>query len=539
MLAFVGLPCLLSSPAWADWAAERDASAGYVSVTVAATAVEEAIPFVYLKMSDLPAGFHSALDAASDTDGHTIRVSTADGSAEIACYPVGYSAAGDTGALFWATPDMSASVDVGYRIYAGNTALSMPSPGPVFADYEAFYLPGVTTTDLTGNGRDLTAVNSPGTAASGIEGITAADYSAATDYHKYDGTQAVTDWPITIEAIALSDSSTSRQFIAALGHSTNTNAVAGIEFQGNSTGDPVAQLFRGDTGSGSEATSSTGYTVSTLHHVVATRDANTGTGYTYRDGGNSGSSATTITTPTFNQFAIGQLYRNSIALAFNGHVTYVALSDSARSANYVSTMDTNWAGGLYTAGAWTPASLGSGDTGLLELTDVSSSTGWANPLYALTDLGDAATDDVPPANTVTGALNLITLSGDLSALNGQPITGIAVEVTATGEDVSTRTLEDSVVRLIIGGTVVGDNKAITERWTDTDLVTRVYGGAGDLWGVTPAYTDIQASDFGVSLAYINAGPDLDALMSVYRVRMQIWYGTGSAASSSSFFIMFE
>jgi len=44
-------------PLWAhaDWAADRDASAGYVTVTTLATAVDEAVPFCVVYLSDLAA----------------------------------------------------------------------------------------------------------------------------------------------------------------------------------------------------------------------------------------------------------------------------------------------------------------------------------------------------------------------------------------------------------------------------------------------------------------------------------------------------
>jgi len=95
---------------------------------------------VYL--SDLPADFHTAMTTASDTDGKTIRVSTSDGTTQLACVPIGVNTGTDTGCLIFLGTGMSASVDVDYRIYVGNAALSMPSASggmgeqAVFAAYE-------------------------------------------------------------------------------------------------------------------------------------------------------------------------------------------------------------------------------------------------------------------------------------------------------------------------------------------------------------------------------------------------------------------
>lgn len=113
--------------AYADWSADRDASAGYVTVTTLATAVDEAVPFAVVYLSDLPADFHTAMTTASDTDGKTIRVSTSDGTTQLACVPIGVNTSTDTGCLIFLATGMSASVDVDYRIYVGNASLSMPT----------------------------------------------------------------------------------------------------------------------------------------------------------------------------------------------------------------------------------------------------------------------------------------------------------------------------------------------------------------------------------------------------------------------------
>jgi len=159
------------------WADDRDGSAGYATVTTLATAVDEAVPFCVVYLSDLPADFWTAMDTASDTDGKTIRVSTSDGTTQLACVPIGVNTGTDTGCLIFLGTGMSASVDVDYRIYVGNASLSMPTASggmgeqAVFAAYAGVYFPGVATRDWTSGGRTLTAVNSPGTAARGWKGL--------------------------------------------------------------------------------------------------------------------------------------------------------------------------------------------------------------------------------------------------------------------------------------------------------------------------------------------------------------------------------
>ena len=127
------------------------------------------------------------------------------------------------------------------------------------------------------------------------------------------------------------------------------------------------------------------------------------------------------------------------------------------------------------------------------------------------------------------------LDGAAAEVTGETINGIQIEIVATGEDASTRGLYDNSIRLVIGGTASGTNKASGSQWTDTDLVTRTYGGATDLWGLTLDDTDITAADFGIAMVFEDDGPTEAALMSVYRVRVKIWYGEAVTTNTSSFF----
>lgn len=353
--------------AHADWAADRDGSAGYVEVTTLATAVDEAVPFFIIYGSDLPADFHTAMSDAGDTDGKTLRVSTSDGATQIACWPVGVNTSTDTFALFIRGDGMSASVDVTYRVYVGNASLSMPAASDtygrnaVFADYEGFYLPGVTLTDLTGAGRDLTANGSPGATAA-YEGIAAATYNGSNQYHKYEGTAAVTNWPLTLEGLFYSTVDTANDIWFALADSVDTDPLGVLRTQGASAGDYLTAYFRGTTGSLSAPATSTGFVINTWHYGAASRDANTGTSTVYIGGASSGTSATTITAPSFDRTAIGALFRSSAADYFTGNVAAAYLSASVRSADYVATMDEVWDGTIYSTGSWTALGGGGGPT---------------------------------------------------------------------------------------------------------------------------------------------------------------------------------
>lgn len=393
-------------PLWAhaDWAADRDASAGYVTVTTLATAVDEAVPFCVVYLSDLPADFHTAMSTASDTDGKTIRVSTSDGATQLACVPIGVNTSTDTGCLIFLGTGMSASVDVDYRIYVGNAALSMPSASggmgeqAVFAAYAGVYFPGVDTRDWTSGGRTLTAVNSPGTAASGYEGITAATYNGTSSYHYYSGTQGVNDWPITMETIAYCNNTTTDSNIFTLRKFSTTQPLFTLYFRGNTGSDRVIINARGDSGSTVSASTSTTFSSSTYYYLTATRDDDSGTLRVKKDAASEGTNTASLVAPTWDSLAIGASRSTSVGGYLPGRVAVALLSSSVRSANFIATMQDNWAGALYSAGAWTAlgSSCTSGSTGWVLFTANSQTTtanaDWSNLADSLVD--DANTTDV-------------------------------------------------------------------------------------------------------------------------------------------------
>ena len=79
---------------------------------------------------------------------------------------------------------------------------------------------------------------------------------------------------------------------------------------------------------------------------------------------------------------------------------------------------------------------------------------------------------------------------------GSTIDGIevAIERSKTGGIVV-----DTIVRLVKGGTVVGDNLASATEWPGTDTVA-TYGGPTELWGETWTAANVNAGDFGVVLS---------------------------------------
>ena len=85
--------------------------------------------------------------------------------------------------------------------------------------------------------------------------------------------------------------------------------------------------------------------------------------------------------------------------------------------------------------------------------------------------------------------------------SGATINGIQVGITRkASNNAKFEYSSDNIVSLVKGGTVSGDNKFNAGvKWPTSDG-TVTYGTTSDLWGTTWAYTDINASNFGVVLS---------------------------------------
>jgi len=531
-------------PLWAhaDWAADRDASAGYVTVTTLATAVDEAVPFCVVYLSDMPADFWTAMDAASDTDGKTIRVSTSDGPTQLACVPIGVNTSTDTGCLIFLGTGMSASVDVDYRIYVGNASLSMPTASggmgeqAVFAAYAGVYFPGVATRDWTSGGRTLTAVNSPGTAASGYEGITAATYNGTSQYHHYSGTQGATAWPMSLETLMMTDTTGSKKIAVHLGVFASTSNVFSIWKNSSSVAQAVVQ-----GNAGSAATASTGtMSTATWYYIANTRDSTTGDTYGYFNGTQYTNAGNINAFGTADRIAIGSGFGSSAHSSYwDGNVAVALLSDSVRSANYVSTMQDNWAGTMYSAGAWTALdSCTDGSTGWVLLQTASQSStadaDWANITYPLTDDANAATSSLPDGD-LTEKLYLTNPDYGTTIPTGATYT-VSVRIKKTGTGGAGRRAVDALVRYLDDtGTEIGDNVGdVSTFWTSsaTSVDYVITGHAFD-------GTEFDA-DGGVVIQADGVDQSGTETASILAVWVKIdWTCGDSAATTRGFFALTE
>ena len=171
-------------------------------------------------------------------------------------------------------------------------------------------------------------------------------------------------------------------------------------------------------------------------------------------------------------------------------------------------------------------------------------TGWTNPTRVVADDNSNATV------AVTGGLSTTTAtSATLSATNfgfSVPTNATIVGITATIGRYSTQNAtnswtKDNTVKLLKAGTVTGNNLGLTTtNWATTEAAT-AYGSASNLWGATWTPTDINNTNFGLSLIVnlsgaafttTTANVDYVKLAVTYTIPGSLnWYTVSSGGSS--------
>lgn len=126
-----------------------------------------------------------------------------------------------------------------------------------------------------------------------------------------------------------------------------------------------------------------------------------------------------------------------------------------------------------------------------------SGTSWTNPGNVYTSNNGYATYSVPG----NGTSNALTISGfGFTLPAGAGILGIRVDIERSAS--ASSRLRDQTVQLVKAGAPTGSNRAVTTTYGTSDS-TRTYGSTSDLWGTTWTAAELNASNFGVSLAVQN------------------------------------
>lgn len=109
------------------------------------------------------------------------------------------------------------------------------------------------------------------------------------------------------------------------------------------------------------------------------------------------------------------------------------------------------------------------------------------------------------------------------------ITGITVGIE---KKASSSIIVDTIVKLVKGGTISGDNKASASVWSTSDAYT-TYGGSSDMWGLSLTPADVNASNFGV---VITGGVNTSSSANMYVDHIEITVDyTGGSSSNKGFF----
>lgn len=174
----------------------------------------------------------------------------------------------------------------------------------------------------------------------------------------------------------------------------------------------------------------------------------------------------------------------------------------------------------YTAGP-NDAGTGTNETGL-------GTVAWQNP-------GDITTSGAPYATALLRRTNLVSnyLKGtDYGFVIPSSATIQGIEVVINRQsDLHNPSIEDNVVSLVKGGTIIDANRASTTNWP-TSMGTATYGGATDLWEETWTPADINSPDFGVVLSALrqNNGNN-DRTASVDYMQISVYFALGTATTT--------
>lgn len=143
--------------------------------------------------------------------------------------------------------------------------------------------------------------------------------------------------------------------------------------------------------------------------------------------------------------------------------------------------------------------------------------------------GVSNTDGTSPTTFTASATG--TISHYLTATNfgftipAGTINGVQVFVDASGQPT---VFDESSVKLIKGGTVSGNEKS-TGAGLDGS-VTFNYGAVNDLWGITLAPSDVNASNFGVAFAAVKSIGLTEKVANAWNVRIIITYTPSGGAA---------
>jgi hypothetical protein len=154
-------------------------------------------------------------------------------------------------------------------------------------------------------------------------------------------------------------------------------------------------------------------------------------------------------------------------------------------------------------------------------------TAWTNP-GGITTPGGVATIALPSSSS---AQFLFATAFGFSIPAGATITGVQVTMTKANDGTAgARKPTDNQIQLSVGGAPSGTNHAQPGQWPSPPDQF-VYGGPGDLWGLTLAPADVNAPGFGFALQVAPNGAFTYTPGQVFgQIVMTVYYSTFEAVN---------
>jgi hypothetical protein len=313
-----------------------------VKVTVLATKVDvDCTDFpVYVNLNNLPAGFHTH---CNQTDCRDIRVTTSDEVTEVPREVVFYTAASDTGELYF-KGNIDSDTDTDFYIYYGNAAATEPAANATYGKYNTWnsnykavwHLPNgssLTTTDSTSNQVTGTAANASAHAGKITGG---ADLTGSSSHISTSGAAAITSNKLTVSCWVAPDVTTRGDLVTRWGNGGDAQSQFDLLY-GITSAKPT--FYIGPTPAGTPQPAGVGATTmatdGTWYYVVGTYSGTVTAIYLNGVLQNSATINLTMPTTSLKDYEIG----DNIGAdgCYNGKIDEVRIQDINRAVEWLTT----------------------------------------------------------------------------------------------------------------------------------------------------------------------------------------------------------
>lgn len=306
---------------------------------------------VYVDLANLPAGFHTHVN---QTDARDIRITKADGNTELPREVVFYTAASDTGELYFKADSLSSTVNTDFYIYYGNSGATEPAANSAYGSqnvWDSNYLfvhhygngSTLSLTDSTANANN--GINSGATAVAGKTGGAVAMSGVNQIYTIADKVQfrSLTALSIEVWGYLVASDTTGYFFLTKnVNDVTPADPYEDIAFFGDTTRNTIFRLSSSPTTGWTDNTQAAAYMpLTTWTGLAATYDGSTMR--TYKNGAVS-ATTTSISRTTgvnTNPLRVGDFGPAGYAYDYNGKMDEMRMSNIARSGTWLSTQYNN------------------------------------------------------------------------------------------------------------------------------------------------------------------------------------------------------